>query len=208
MDIRRQTAQELQGGSNVVDGRPSSGGQVNRLSAINQQIGRVSLPSGTAAADSLAALAARNDMAVGGGPSRTSLRSRNAHSVTFNQVYSESSKSALSGQTNVNSNVSIPVPSGPSSLQGNIAEPGILDISGGVIEPLDYEEYVQQQKRAYGNVSGRVSTTNQRSQGTEGGSISEDRVHLMDFPADDIEVNVVPRKIRTVQHVVPNDEPM
>ena len=215
MDIRRQTAQELQAGNAVTDGRPSSSVQLNRLSAINQQIGRTSVPvkpvtSGSSAADSLAALAARNDIAVGGGPSRTSLRTRNAQSVTFKQnVYSaEPAGSALTGSNKVNSNVSISVPSGPSSLPGNCADIGILDISGGVIEPLDYEEYVHQQRRAYGNAAGPINSSNHRSQVVDGVNISADRVHLMDFPADDIEVNVVPRKIRTVQHIVPNDEPM
>ena len=209
MDIRRQTAQELQAGNNVLDGRPSSGGQLNRLSAINQQIGRTSVTSGTTAADSLAALAARNDIAVGGGPIRNSLRSSNTHSVTFKQKhYSEPPANNLSCLNNTSSNVVIPVPCGPSSLTGNSNEIGILDISGGVIEPLDYEEYVQQQRRTCGNVGGRMNSASQRSQAADGVSVSEDRVHLMDFPADDIEVNVVPRKIRTVQHVVPTDEPM
>ena len=66
MDIRRQTAHELTSGATTVpDGRSS--GHHNRVSAaaINHKIGRTSVTSGSAAIDSLTALAARNDMAVG-----------------------------------------------------------------------------------------------------------------------------------------------
>ena len=207
MDIRRQTAQELQGGTNVPDGRSSGGVPGNRLSAadnINHRIGRISLPSGgSSAADSLAALAARNDMVVRGGPgSRLSVRSGNLGSVSFmNNANSASSGANIAqGSNETNTNVVLSVPSGPSSLVGHSANTGILDTSGGVVEPLDYEEYVQQHQRAYGNISGRSVSNNTRVQTSDA---ADDRLHLIDFPADDIEVNVVPRKIRTVQHVVP-----
>ena len=55
-------------------------------------------------------------------------------------------------------------------------------------EPLDYEEYVAQQQRL------------------NKGHGKSDCV-IVDFPPDDIEVTVVPRKIRTLGHVLP-EEPM
>ena len=73
----------------------------------------------------------------------------------------------------------------------------LVEIAGGSdvpIEPLDYEEYVLQQQRLAG-ASRLLGNTD---------SVTE---HLMDFPPDDIEVNVVPRKIRTLGHIVP-EEPL
>ena len=68
------------------------------------------------------------------------------------------------------------------------------------IEPLDYEEYVQQQRRARPPLGqpGSLNTP---------GSSSDPAQSLIDFPGDDIEVNIVPRKIRTLGHVLP-EEPM
>ena len=65
--------------------------------------------------------------------------------------------------------------------------PGSLNESG-LVEPLDYEEYITQQTRM------------------NRGQTKHDNL-LVDFPPDDIEVNVVPRKIRTLGHVLP-EEPM
>ena len=61
------------------------------------------------------------------------------------------------------------------------------------MEPLDYEEFVSQQQRLV------------RS-GQQGKNAANDNI-LVDFPPDDIEVTVVPRKIRTLGHVLP-EEPM
>ena len=58
------------------------------------------------------------------------------------------------------------------------------------VEPLDYEEYVLQQRRLAG-----------------GAPVEPRAAHLVEFPRDDIEVKVVPRKIRTMGHVQP-EEPM
>ena len=216
MDIRRQTAQELQGGTSVPDGRTAGGSQGNRpsaaaIGAINHRIGRTTVtPSGSSAADRLAALAASNDMAVGGGQaSALSVRSGNVHSVSFMHNPHAATSGAIpsSAANGTNASIVVPVPSGPSSLVGNCVNAGILDSSGGVVEPLDYEEYVQQQQRAYGNVGRTSSSVNPRGQITDGGVAIDDSLHLIDFPADDIEVNVVPRKIRTLQHIVP-EEPM
>ena len=210
MDIRRQTAHELtSGATNVPDGRSS--GHHNRVSAaaINHKIGRTSVTPGSAAIDSLTALAARNDMAVGlnqNVPSMT--RPSNSHSVSFSQNPPATIPSGYSstGNSGMGGNMVLQVPSGPSSLIGNNVDSGILDISGGVVEPLDYEEYVQQQQRNYGNATDRISTSgNSRGNIAATGYTAEERLHLIDFPADDIEVNVVPRKIRTVQHVVPQE---
>jgi hypothetical protein len=66
------------------------------------------------------------------------------------------------------------------------------------VEPLDYEEFVQQQRRARPFVG--QSTLH-------AGSGSDPAQSLIDFPADDIEVNIVPRKIRTLGHVLP-EEPL
>ena len=49
------------------------------------------------------------------------------------------------------------------------------------VEPLDYEEYVLQQRRLAG-----------------GAPVEPRAAHLVEFPRDDIEVKVVPRKIRTI----------
>ena len=201
----------MQTGENAVDGRATTGSHNNRLSAINQRIGRTSVTAGSAGAGSLAALAACNDIAVGAGNNPSlRMRSSNTHSVSFMQKPHSvaSSASSVSGSNELSGNLVFSVPSGPSSLVGNCADTGILDISGGVVEPLDYEEYVQQQQRAFGNVGSRISSTgNNRGNTADGGITTDERLHLIDFPADDIEVNVVPRKIRTVQHVVP-DEPL
>ena len=51
------------------------------------------------------------------------------------------------------------------------------------VEPLDYEEYVASHR------------------------LRDPLAHLVEFPRDDIEVKVVPRKIRTMGHVLP-EEPM
>ncbi len=56
--------------------------------------------------------------------------------------------------------------------------------SGGLVEPLDYEEFVSHQ--------GRLGARDPCG-------------HLLDFPADDIDVKVVPRKIRTMGHVLPEE---
>ena len=69
--------------------------------------------------------------------------------------------------------------------------PGSLNESG-LVEPLDYEEYITQQTRMN---RGQTKHNN-----------TNDNL-LVDFPPDDIEVNVVPRKIRTLGHVLP-EEPM
>ena len=126
MDIRRQTAQELQTGTNVLDGRHSSGSQHNRLSAINQRIGHTSVTS--VGAGSLAALAASNDMAVGATSNASSMRTSNVHSVSFMQRghLSASSGNSNSGGNAASGNVIISVPSGPSSLLGNDTDTGIL----------------------------------------------------------------------------------
>ena len=217
MDIRRQTAQELQGETSVPDGPTSGGGPgsrhsaADRIVAINHRIGRSSVPSsGSAAADSLAALAARNDMAVGGQAGVLSVRSSNIPAVSFMHTsHLPPSGNIPASTSNEAAQNILPISSGPSSLVGTCGNTGILDTSGGVVEPLDYEEYVMQQQRAYGNVSGRTNPSGAPRGGTtaDGGGAADDRLHLIDFPADDIEVNVVARKIRTVEHVVP-EEPL
>ena len=70
--------------------------------------------------------------------------------------------------------------------------PGSLNESG-LVEPLDYEEYITQQTRM------NRGQTKHNNNGND--------TLLVDFPPDDIEVNVVPRKIRTLGHVLP-EEPM
>ena len=82
----------------------------------------------------------------------------------------------------------MPTPSIHSSSSG----PGSLNESA-LVEPLDYEEFVSQQQRLMRT-------------GQQGKNASNDNI-LVDFPPDDIEVTVVPRKIRTLGHVLP-EEPM
>ena len=65
------------------------------------------------------------------------------------------------------------------------------------VEPLDYEEYVQQQRRTRPFL-GPSGTANLASG-------SDPAQSLIDFPPDDIEVNIVPRKIRTLGHVLPEE---
>ena len=55
------------------------------------------------------------------------------------------------------------------------------------VEPLDYEEYIHSQ-------SSRLQERDPLG-------------HVFEFPRDDIEVKVVPKKIRTMGHVMP-EEPM
>lgn len=89
----------------------------------------------------------------------------------------------------------MPTPSIYSSSSG----PGSLNESA-LVEPLDYEEFVTQQQRLM-------------RQGVAGGAQVSGNVAnkfdniMVDFPPDDIDVNVVPRKIRTLGHVLP-EEPM
>lgn len=53
-----------------------------------------------------------------------------------------------------------------------------------VIDPLDYEEFIQSNQLL----------------------LSRDPLlHLLDFPLDDIQVVVIPRKIRTLEPVVPEE---
>ena len=78
------------------------------------------------------------------------------------------------------------------SIHSSSSGPGSLNESA-LVEPLDYEEFVSQQQRLV------------RS-GQQGKSATNDNI-LVDFPPDDIEVTVVPRKIRTLGHVLP-EEPM
>ena len=93
-----------------------------------------------------------------------------------------------------------PPPPPPSSGQFLTAPPAPSVASSGpgslnesvLVEPLDYEEYVSQQQRLV--------------RGQQKASTMENNT-LVDFPPDDIEVNVVPRKIRTMGHVLP-EEPM
>ncbi|XP_040566544.1 dedicator of cytokinesis protein 7 isoform X1 [Lepeophtheirus salmonis] len=56
-----------------------------------------------------------------------------------------------------------------------------------LVEPLDYEDYVVSQRPSLGD--------------------KDPLSHLMEFPSDDIEVSILPRKIRTMGHVVP-EEPL
>ena len=78
------------------------------------------------------------------------------------------------------------------SIHSSSSGPGSLNESA-LVEPLDYEEFVSQQQRLV------------RS-GQQGKNATNDNI-LVDFPPDDIEVTVVPRKIRTLGHVLP-EEPM
>ena len=78
-------------------------------------------------------------------------------------------------------------PSVSNRIDPSTSGPGSLNESG-LVEPLDYEEYITQQTRM------------------NRGQTKHDNL-LVDFPPDDIEVNVVPRKIRTLGHVLP-EEPM
>ena len=57
-----------------------------------------------------------------------------------------------------------------------------------VVDPVDYEEFI-----AGGG-----------SQGCRAGE-RESTAHLLEFPRDDIDVKVVPRKIRTMGHVLPEE---
>jgi hypothetical protein len=57
-------------------------------------------------------------------------------------------------------------------------------VDGGVVEPLDYEEFVTHQTRM---------------------GDRDPCGHMLEFPRDDIDVKVVPRKIRTMGHVLPEE---
>jgi len=85
----------------------------------------------------------------------------------------------------------------PATSAASSSGPGSLNESV-LVEPLDYEEYVSQQQRL---VRGQ-----QKSSQAATAAVMENNT-LVDFPPDDIEVNVVPRKIRTMGHVLP-EEPM
>ena len=86
----------------------------------------------------------------------------------------------------------------PASSAASSSGPGSLNESV-LVEPLDYEEYVSQQQRL---VRGQ-----QKSSQAATSAVMMENNTLVDFPPDDIEVNVVPRKIRTMGHVLP-EEPM
>ena len=55
-----------------------------------------------------------------------------------------------------------------------------------VVDPVDYEEFIG---------GGRQSRAGER----------DSTAHLLEFPRDDIDVKVVPRKIRTMGHVLPEE---
>ena len=128
-----------------------------------------------------------------------------AHRIGRSSVASMSSLSALS----TSSVMGVPPPPPPSSSaattrgqflepmpppgsqSGAISGPGSLNESA--VEPLDYEEYVNHQMRL-----------NRGQNNKQSGAVDN---LLVDFPPDDIEVNVVSRKIRTLGHVLP-EEPM
>ena len=86
----------------------------------------------------------------------------------------------------------------PATSAASSSGPGSLNESV-LVEPLDYEEYVSQQQRL---VRGQ-----QKSSQVAPPQVTMENNTLVDFPPDDIEVNVVPRKIRTMGHVLP-EEPM
>ena len=60
------------------------------------------------------------------------------------------------------------------------------DASALVVEPLDYEDFVSQRHRL---------------------GERDPLAHLLEFPKDDLDVKVLPRKVRTMGHVMP-EEPM
>ncbi|CAB4062764.1 DOCK6_7_8 [Lepeophtheirus salmonis] len=80
---------------------------------------------------------------------------------------------------------------GLKSAEGISSEPVCCTSSFGgeeyLVEPLDYEDYVVSQRPSLGD--------------------KDPLSHLMEFPSDDIEVSILPRKIRTMGHVVP-EEPL
>ena len=75
--------------------------------------------------------------------------------------------------------------SGPGSLTESV-----------LVEPLDYEEFVTQQQRL-ARGGGGMNTSHSNANRNEN--------VLVDFPPDDIDVNVVPRKVRTLGHVLPEE---
>ena len=58
-----------------------------------------------------------------------------------------------------------------------------------VVDPVDYEEFIGGGAGGQGRGAGERDST----------------AHLLEFPRDDIDVNVVPRKIRTMGHVLPEE---
>lgn len=64
------------------------------------------------------------------------------------------------------------------------------------VEPLDYEEYILEQRRL-----GEASTDIISHSGERKSKLK----HLVEFPKDDIEVKVKPRKIRTMGHILPEE---
>ena len=80
------------------------------------------------------------------------------------------------------------------SIHSSSSGPGSLNESSALVEPLDYEEFVSQQQRLLRGGGGGQPCKN------------ADNI-LVDFPPDDIEVTVLPRKIRTLGHVLPEPEP-
>ncbi len=65
-----------------------------------------------------------------------------------------------------------------------ILRSSLQDGSTAAVEPVDYEEFLIQQNR----------------QGER-----DPLAHVLEFPRDDLEVKVVPRKIRTMGHVLPEE---
>ena len=119
-----------------------------------------------------------------------------AHRIGRSSVASMASLSGISSSAVMGppppppsqSNSQFLVPMSTPSIHSSSSGPGSLNESA-LVEPLDYEEFVSQQQRLNRNQQSR-----------------NDNI-LVDFPPDDIEVNVVPRKIRTLGHVLP-EEPM
>ena len=84
--------------------------------------------------------------------------------------------------------------SGPASLPGsigNVNSPNLSVTHPGLpnsdsVEPLDFEDFLSHQQRS--------------------GSERDPLAHRLEFPRNDLDVQVVPKKIRTMGHILPDDE--
>lgn len=163
---------------------------IRNQAAQELRVGEESASSRRRAAAAAQALAASNlHHAIGGGLPTTTTTTTSG--LSYSHHHQAASRS---------SSMSSAAPSATvAPILEHQPEEGGLGGLNEAVEPLDYEEFVLQQQRMGGGTRLTAAPANS----------TVDVEHLVDFPPDDIEVNIVEKskKIRTMNHVLP-EEPL
>ena len=168
---------------------------IRNQAAQELRVGEESASSRRRATAAAQALAASNlHHAIGGGLPTTTAT---ASGLSFgHQAASRAASMPVAPSSSAGSSVVAPIP----EHQTADGTDGSLSGLNETVEPLDYEEFVLQQQRMGGGGSRLAATSHANNNDVE---------HLVDFPPDDIEVNIVEKskKIRTMNHILP-EEPL